>query len=195
MELDALWENIFSKDALRVHQAWNSLDSTEQQTVRSLLHRIVEDNERAEVQRVAARFALSSTSPTLPDGALAFARELAHDTGQLLLKTYGQLTASLKRDGTMVTESDLESDRRLSDAIKQRYPTHVVLSEERDRIYRGQEWSWVIDPIDGTTNFTWGFPMWGVLIALLHWGMPILGVGISPSLASNTPPHAGKVHG
>ena len=36
-----------------------------------------------------------------------------------------------------------QTDRRLSDAIKQRYPTHVVLSEERDRIYRGQEWSWV----------------------------------------------------
>ena len=127
---------------------------------------------------------ISSTTPTnvidLPTGALEFARDLAHDTGQFLKSTFGQLTADKKKDGTLVTESDLESDRRLSTAILARYPDHTIISEERDKLYRGQEWCWVIDPIDGTTNFTWGFPVWGVLIGLLHYGQPVLGVADFP---------------
>lgn len=117
---------------------------------------------------------------SLPNGALEFARQLAHETGQFLKSTFGQLTASKKKDGTLVTESDLESDRRLSEAILARYPTHTIISEERDKLYHGQEWCWVIDPIDGTTNFTWGFPVWGVLIGLLHFGQPVMGVADFP---------------
>ena len=117
---------------------------------------------------------------TLPAGALDFARELAHETGQFLKGTFGQIEASKKKDGTLVTESDLESDRRLSQAILSRYPDHTIISEEREKLYNGQEWCWVIDPIDGTTNFTWGFPLWGVLIGLLHHGMPVMGVADFP---------------
>lgn len=121
------------------------------------------------------------TSPhPLPEGALAFARTITHQTGQYLKATFGRLTASTKHDGTLVTESDIESDRRLTEAILARYPSHGVLSEEHDRTYRGQEWCWVIDPIDGTTNFTWGFPVWGVLVGLLHNGLPVLGAADFP---------------
>jgi myo-inositol-1(or 4)-monophosphatase len=132
---------------------------------------------------MAARFALKAIGKpiaTLPEGALEFARALARDTALHLKATFGQISASLKRDGTLITESDLDSDRRLSDAILARYPDHSILSEERDREYHGQEWSWVIDPIDGTTNFTWGFPIWGVLIGLLHFGDPVMGVAHFP---------------
>ncbi len=124
--------------------------------------------------------ALSPPIVPLPSGALEFACELARDTGQFLKTTFGQLTAAKKKDGTLVTESDLESDRRLSEAILARYPDHTIISEERDKVYRGQEWCWVIDPIDGTTNFTWGFPVWGVLIGLLHYGQPVMGVADFP---------------
>ena len=120
------------------------------------------------------------TSPTLPAGALDFARAIAHDTGQFLKATFGKLTAATKHDGTFVTASDIESDRRLTAAILARYPAHGVLSEEHDRVFHGQEWCWVIDPIDGTTNFTWGFPVWGVLVGLLHHGLPVLGVADFP---------------
>lgn len=113
-------------------------------------------------------------------GALDFARALAHDTAQYLLTSFGAAAADTKRDGTLVTQHDLESDRRLSKAILSRYPTHGVLSEERDRVFRGQEWCWVIDPIDGTTNYTWGYPCWGVLIGLLHDGYPVVGVADFP---------------
>ncbi|MCS6849519.1 MAG: inositol monophosphatase family protein [Anaerolineae bacterium] len=189
MELDQLWEDIFSEDAERVRSAWAGLNAQERISVRRLLERITGDAQRIEAQRAAARFALTALeiryvagAPEcdLPEDALDFARNLAHDTGRRLKATFGRLTAALKRDGTLVTQSDIESDRRLSDAILARYPTHGILSEERDKIFRGQEWCWVIDPIDGTTNFTWGLPAWGVLIGLLHFGQPVLGVADFP---------------
>jgi myo-inositol-1(or 4)-monophosphatase len=186
MDLEVLWERIFSEDADQVRLAWQSLDGTERDSVYALLQQIIVDETRIDAQRAAAKFALAHVAPdvsgvvNIPEDALAFAQQLAHQTGQHLLQTHGQLTASLKRDGTLVTESDLESDRQISRAILERYPTHGIMSEERDKIYRGQEWCWLIDPIDGTTNFTWGFPAWGVLIALMHWGVPVLGVADFP---------------
>lgn len=188
MELDQLWEDIFSEDAERVSGVWAMLSAQERASVRHLLERITNDPQRIEAQRTAARFALTvvrvrdadTSAGDLPMGALEFARELAHDTARRLKATFGRLTGTLKRDGTLVTQSDIESDRRLSDAILARYPSHGILSEERDKVFRGQEWCWVIDPIDGTTNFARGVPAWGVLIGLLHFGQPVLGVADFP---------------
>lgn len=189
MELDQLWEDIFSEDAERVRRAWRGLNQQERISVLQLLDRITHDAQRIEAQRNAAQFALDTlagnaadltSGEKLPEGALDFARSLAHETAQRLKATFGRLGATLKHDGTLVTQSDIESDRRLSDAILARYPSHGILSEERDRTFRGQEWCWVIDPIDGTTNFTWGAPAWGVLIGLLHFGQPVLGVADFP---------------
>ncbi len=183
-DLDAFWENILSGDAARVSLALRQLNDEERAATRDLLRAIAGDDERAIAQRIAAQFALGvqaqSLPAPLPDGALRFARTLAHDTAQFLLATFGEGNADTKRDGTLVTQSDLESDRRLSEAILSRYPTHHILSEERDHVYQGQEWCWVIDPIDGTTNYTWGYPCWGVLIGLLHNGYPVLGVADFP---------------
>ncbi len=182
--LDVFWENIFSEDAAQVTLALRRLSDEERTATCELLRRIVADTERVDAQRAAALFALgihAQMQPAdLPKGALDFARQLARDTAQFLLATFGAATADLKRDGTLVTQSDLESDRRLSEAILSRYPSHTVLSEERDRVYRGQEWCWVIDPIDGTTNYTWGYPCWGVLVGLLHNGYPVMGVADFP---------------
>lgn len=182
--LDVFWENIFSDDAARVQSALRRLSDEERAATCELLRGIVADDERVEAQRAAAQFALgihAQMQPaSLPVGALEFARQIAGDTAQFLLGTFGAAAAEIKRDGTLVTQSDLESDRRLSEAILARYPTHTILSEERERVYKGQEWCWVIDPIDGTTNYTWGYPCWGVLVALLHDGYPVMGVADFP---------------
>jgi myo-inositol-1(or 4)-monophosphatase len=182
--LDAFWEDIFSEEAARVRAALDGLDEEARGETYDLLRRIVADEERIDAQRGAAQFALGVHAQgwpaVLPEGALAFARNLAHDTGQFLLATFGAATADLKHDGTLVTQSDLASDRRLSEAILARFPAHTLLSEERDRVYNGQEWCWVIDPIDGTTNYTWGYPCWGVLLGLLHYGYPVMGVAEFP---------------
>jgi myo-inositol-1(or 4)-monophosphatase len=182
--LDVFWEHIFSEDAATVTQALRRLDEDERTATCDVLRRIVADDERIDAQRAAAQFALGVSAQmqpaSLPEGALDFARQLARDTAQFLLAAFGTAAADLKRDGTLVTQSDLESDRRLSEAILARYPAHAVLSEERDRVYKGQEWCWVIDPIDGTTNYTWGYPCWGVLVGLLHHGYPVMGVADFP---------------
>jgi myo-inositol-1(or 4)-monophosphatase len=183
-DIDILWENIFSEDERLVKLAWESLDKIERASVEKLLRQIAQDEERIEAQRIAARFALNALMPTvaLPQGALEFARTLAKETGQFLKAAYGNTAHSLKRDGTIVTESDLESDRRISEAIYACYPDHAILSEERDKVYRGQEWCWVVDPIDGTTNFARGFPIWGVLIGLMRNGQPVMSVSDFPPL-------------
>ncbi|HEY3288868.1 MAG TPA: inositol monophosphatase family protein [Anaerolineae bacterium] len=183
MELDQFWAQVFSEDAAKVRDAWNWLTVDERVSLRAHLTQIVHDHERAMIQREAARFALrvlDIPAFTLPDGALEFARQLAHQTGERLKVSSGQLIATTKQDGTLVTTSDIEADQHVAEAIASRYPEHAILSEEGDKVYRGQEWCWVIDPIDGTTNFTWGFPAWGVLIALLYKGEPVLGVADFP---------------
>jgi myo-inositol-1(or 4)-monophosphatase len=201
MDLDQLWEHIFSADEQQVRLAWEQLSNDERKAVQGLLDQISADPQRIAEQREAARFALrviqdEPVAPPaeaqtalarlpesdLPSGVLDFARDLAHQTGERLKYASGQLIASLKKDGTLVTASDIEADQRLGDAIHARYPDHGVLSEEGEKVYRGEEWCWVIDPIDGTTNFTWGFPAWGVLIALLHRGQPVLGVAEFPPI-------------
>lgn len=192
IELERLWEHIFSEDATQVTAAWGSLADDERTSVRALLESIVADDERVQEQRAAARFALSvvapqwssppdtSLTPDLPPGALDFILNLVRQTGERLKYASGQLIASTKKDGSLVTASDIEADQHLGEAILARYPDHGILSEEGEKVFRGHEWCWVIDPIDGTTNFAWGYPAWGILIGLLHHGMPVLGVADFP---------------
>lgn len=186
MELDLLWERLFSEDGVAVDTAWKGLDRDEQRAVREMLQTISTDGERIEEQRRAARFALTIVEATnvegLPEGALAFARELAHRVGARLRENEGLLIASLKQDGTLVTEYDLEADRTIAREIRARYPDHGILSEEQSHLFGSERWTWVIDPIDGTSNFTWGFPTWGVLIALLLDGFPVMGVADFPMM-------------
>jgi myo-inositol-1(or 4)-monophosphatase len=184
MSIDVFWEQIFSDDERQVMLAWNSLGADERQAVFDLLRKIEDDPERIEAQRSAAVFAMATIRArmTLPDGALAFARQIARETGQILKSRFGATASALKSDGSLVTESDMDSDRRISAAIAERFPEHQVLSEERVTRYDGDEWVWIIDPIDGTTNFTRGFPCWGVLLALLHFGEPVMAVADFPAL-------------
>ncbi len=188
MDLEQFWGDIFSEESARIRAAWQSLEDAERASVHRLLETIVVDAERSKAQRVAAHFALRvvseayrATARQLED-ALTFARRLTIEAAQRLRAAFGQLDGRLKDDGSLVTQADVETDRWLSAAIHERYPAHGILSEEQDTVFRGQEWCWVIDPIDGTTNFAQGFPVWGVLVALLHQGQPVLGVAYFPLL-------------
>jgi myo-inositol-1(or 4)-monophosphatase len=108
---------------------------------------------------------------------LAFAAQLAAECGQIAAESFGQHNATRKSDGTLVTKTDEQIDQLISSRISAIYPSHAILSEEQSTFYDpGDEYTWVVDPIDGTTNFTHGMPIWGVSIALLHRGQPIVGV-------------------
>jgi myo-inositol-1(or 4)-monophosphatase len=105
-----------------------------------------------------------------------FAHGLADEAGQRLRRWFGKTTASTKFDGSFVTEADLEVDRFIQQTLAKVYPNHGLLSEESSLVYRGDEFTWVVDPLDGTNNFANGLPLWGCSIALLHHGQPLLAV-------------------
>jgi len=95
--------------------------------------------------------------------------------GRKLMQEYGQVSAVEKSDGSLVTRSDQWADAELRGAIAQAFPTHGVLSEEAEHQFPAQDWCWIIDPIDGTTNFTRGIPLWGISLGLLYQGTPVFG--------------------
>ncbi len=114
------------------------------------------------------------------DGAASITTPIA----EKLLQDFGQVNASEKSDGSLVTRSDQWADEALRTAIAAKFPEHGVLSEEMEHLFPNTEWCWVIDPIDGTTNFTRGIPIWGISLGLLHWGTPVFGYVVIPPLRS-----------
>jgi len=108
---------------------------------------------------------------------LDFAVALAAECSQYAVSQFRCHPAERKDDGSLVTATDRAIDRLISERIGHIYPGHAVLSEEQTTRYDADaEFTWVIDPIDGTTNFARGLPVWGVSIALLQHGQPVVGV-------------------
>lgn len=106
---------------------------------------------------------------------LAFCQETAKRVGDTLIEDFGKLQATRKDDGTLVTQADRWSDAELREAILARFPEHGVLTEETTHIFPDNDWCWIVDPIDGTTNFTRGIPIWGISLGLLYRGTPVFG--------------------
>lgn len=125
------------------------------------------------------------TTPDFWAKVTAFAQSTTEDVGASLLKAFGSATAEQKNDGSLVTEYDKWADAELSLRIKTNFPDHGVLSEETEHIFPGTLWCWVIDPIDGTTNFTRGVPLWGISLGLLYKGTPVFGHVYIPSIAQH----------
>jgi myo-inositol-1(or 4)-monophosphatase len=116
---------------------------------------------------------------------LEFARTSTTQVGAQLLSDFGQAQAVEKRDGSLVTQSDQWADQQLRTAIAQVFPDHGVLSEEVEHIFPGNEWCWIIDPLDGTTNFARGIPLWGISLGLLYQGIPVFGYVHLPPLSQS----------
>ncbi len=107
------------------------------------------------------------------DDTLNFTTTLAQTTGQLLLKYYHNTNARLKADKTVITEGDLAADRHITQAIRAEFPNDHIISEERQTNYpEHAPVTWIIDPLDGTTNFSLGVHYWGVSIARIVDGFP-----------------------
>jgi len=106
---------------------------------------------------------------------LEFAIATTSQVGQQLLQEFGHAKATEKADGSLVTGADCWADSALREAIAAAFPTHGILSEEGTHTFPNREWCWIIDPIDGTTNFARGIPLWGISLGLLYRGTPIFG--------------------
>lgn len=99
-----------------------------------------------------------------------------------LLDRSGEVVVQAKEDGTPVSEADRAVDDRLRARVGAAFPDHGVLSEERDTVSPATRWTWVIDPVDGTSNYVNRLPYWCISVALLRDGDPVLGVVDVPVL-------------
>lgn len=125
------------------------------------------------------------SQPPAPSADLAFALELANLADGISLPRFraADLTIETKPDRTFVTDAD----RAVEDAIRARIeadrPGDGFYGEESGRAERGRR-RWIIDPIDGTSNFLRGVPNWGTLIALEVDDIPAVGVVSAPAFGS-----------
>jgi len=111
----------------------------------------------------------------------AIAEHAAREAGALLLDSYGKVAVREKRPGDLVTEADSASQRRIAAILAGSFPGHTLLAEEDGaEPDPANPWRWIVDPLDGTTNFAHGFPFWCVSIALEHAGELVVGVIHNP---------------
>jgi myo-inositol-1(or 4)-monophosphatase len=103
---------------------------------------------------------------------------LAADAAGEVIRPYfrAPMTAELKGDLSPVTRADREAEQAMRAVIAEQHPNHGLLGEEFGLERGGSDWRWVLDPIDGTRAFITGRPTFGTLIALLHGGVPVLGI-------------------
>jgi len=79
-----------------------------------------------------------------------------------------RLAVAAKRSNDFVSEVDQQAEAAIIDILKQAYPNHGIYAEESGRADESAEYQWIIDPLDGTTNYLHGFPQFSVSIALKH---------------------------
>jgi myo-inositol-1(or 4)-monophosphatase len=106
----------------------------------------------------------------------------ARAAGNVLLRYYDRidsLTITTKGKNEFVSEVDRAAEEVIIETLRKAYPDHAILAEESGRS-EGNDFQWVIDPLDGTTNYLHGFPQFSVSIALKHKGVLEHGVVYDP---------------
>ena len=111
---------------------------------------------------------------------------IAREAGALLMQFFHQgLKIEYKGDADLVTAADRASEALIRERISKQFPTHDVLGEEQGLNDQGSDYRWYVDPLDGTTNFAHGYPVFCVSIALEHrasgQGHRIAGVVYDPT--------------
>ena len=114
--------------------------------------------------------------PDVEREAVAMARE----AGRIVSSLFGQSVQVNYKDDKQtdpVTAADIQSQAYLFQAITERFPDHGILGEEKndndDQEALAADWLWVLDPVDGTTNFLNGLPVWAVSIGVMYRGLPV----------------------
>jgi len=108
---------------------------------------------------------------------LNFANLLADQSAEIIMRYFRQrYSIENKKDDSPVTIADKKSEETIRDLINKKYPTHGIIGEEYETVNEKSEFTWVIDPIDGTRSFIAGHKDFGTLIALLKNNKPILGI-------------------
>lgn len=113
-----------------------------------------------------------------------FIENLLEQAAVLATKQFGKVKAWVK-DGdnqTILTEADLAVGKLITSSIQAKYSDHNLIDEEAGVVDKKSRYTWVIDPIDGTSNFAAGSPLYGIMIGLLDNNIPVAGGFALPSL-------------
>src|SRR5690606_14301610 len=118
-----------------------------------------------------------ATMPTGYERYVEVARRAALEAGDLIREKLGtQVRIDLKGQVNLVTEVDTACEERVRRVIRSEFPEHRILGEEGGEVGSGSPFLWLVDPLDGTTNFAHGYPFCAVSIALELEGRIVAGV-------------------
>lgn len=120
----------------------------------------------------------------MPIHLLQIAKKLAHDAGRMALEYQerGLHIGTKSSPIDLVTDADTACEQLILKTIKSHFPDHSILTEESGLTEGSGDYKWIIDPIDGTTNFAHGLPFFAISIAVVHKGKPIIGVVEIPGI-------------
>lgn len=112
-----------------------------------------------------------------------FITKILTNASQIAKEKFGKISSAIKPDDPLqvLTEVDLAVGKLIVSEIKKSYPEYNVIDEETGSIDNKSKYTWVIDPIDGTSNFASGVPTYGIMIGLLKNFEPIAGGVVLPS--------------
>jgi myo-inositol-1(or 4)-monophosphatase len=119
----------------------------------------------------------------LPDKVLTSVQEIAKQAGHYLIneqQSFSRESLELKGKNDLVSYVDRNTEKIIFDGLQTLVPEAGFLGEETGISGSDAEWLWVVDPLDGTTNFIHGLPLFSVSIGLLHHNKPYLGVVYDP---------------
>lgn len=107
----------------------------------------------------------------------SFLKQSLQEAAQIAKENFGKVTGSIKGEDNnqVLTETDLEIGKLLVEKVKQTYPDYNIIDEEAGVVDNNSNFTWVIDPIDGTSNFASGVPTYGIMMGLLENETPIAG--------------------
>ena len=110
----------------------------------------------------------------------------AKEAGKILMNHYGKIQTEYKGEhfnaANILTKADIESEKKITEILKKNFPDHNIFSEEKIQINNDSEYTWYIDHLDGTSNFTRNIPLFGISIGLIKNNQSILGVLYFPVL-------------
>jgi len=109
-------------------------------------------------------------------------QSIAREAGALLMRYFDQqVKIEYKAEADLVTIADRESEALILGRIRAQFPTHDVMGEEGTRIESGSDYKWYVDPLDGTTNFAHGFPVFCVSLGVHFRGRAAAAVIYDPT--------------
>jgi myo-inositol-1(or 4)-monophosphatase len=113
---------------------------------------------------------------------LSTAIEIAREAGALLAQLFKRpMEVSYKRPSDLVTEADRRSEALIIERLRAHFPTHAIVAEEGGGQTTTSDYCWYVDPLDGTTNFAHGFPVFCVTLGLAYRGEIVAGVVYDPT--------------